>query len=936
MKHSHQNNLSEELINKLAEISAGYLPSETFDKFITLLQSETAKYHFTRTSESNLLRIISGMFDKYSFLSDCIKYPHYIEIIVAIAVHSNYLTDILVRNPEYFYWIVNPSNLEPKLNLEELENNANSSLNLYKTFSSKVNFFRALKRKEILRIGLRDILGLAKLDIITEELSIVAKLIASKLFELCLEEIKSKYQIKNVTNSYCIIGLGKLGGNELNYSSDIDLIIFYDEDRTFGNKSYHELLTEAIYLFIESASSITSSGFIFRVDFRLRPDGRNSRLCGSINEYLSYYESRGEDWERQMLIKAGFVGGNLNLYNQFINYLAPFIYPSSFTISPTEQIIKLKLNIERNLGSGENIKLLPGGIRDIEFSVQALQLLNGGKWTELRTGNTLKSISILNDKKLLTNEEAEVFKNAYQFFRKIEHYLQLMNDKQTHTIPTNDEVLQKISSYLGFINVRDFKERIKEFRQSVVKIYNSIMGKEVTVKTKVDISEINFNNRKKAFQDFTFLREGKGLLGQKEFDERTIAVFQIIEPGIISYLKTAINPDVTVQNFVRIVKSSRFPFIWYRELTDKILLKSFLTICEFAQRSIDLFAEDDEIIELFLNRKVFEKIEIVTLDQYSMKRIIFTLSVQFILGIINHEKVSRILSAFYQNEIKRVFRQSLQNKYPGLKYFVAGLGSFGSGEMTFSSDIDLIFVVDDLKQIPNAEKVFQGILAQIRKSLSPTDVDCRLRPEGKSSILVWDIKNYQAYIQKRLRIWELQAFTKISLVDGVTNLFSIFLNSLNARLEFENKTTIVNDVKEMRRKLHPVNLGGKMSMLNIKKSPGGLVDIEFIVQYLALISANKFSKIAGVGIKLIPKFSEKVISKDDSEILMKNYSFLKRLDFMNQVIFNATTSIMPSDKKKLAMLSQQMNFNDVESFQNNLNEVMKSNKLLFQKYVTLN
>lgn len=936
MKYSNQKNLSEELKTKLAEISAGYLPSETFDKFIALLQSEIARHYFTRSSESNLLRIISGMFDKYSFLSDCIRYPHYIEIVVAISANSNYLTDILVRNPEYFYWIVNPSNLEPKLNTEEFENSFNSSLSLYRTYSSKVNFCRALKRKEILRIGLRDILGLANLEIITEELSIVAKLIASKLFELSFEEIKSKYQIKNVTNSYCLVGLGKLGGNELNYSSDIDLIILYDEDQAFGNKSYHELLTEAIHLFIESASSITSSGFIFRVDFRLRPDGRNSRLCGSINEYLSYYESRGEDWERQMLIKAGFVGGNLNLYNQFINYLSPFIYPSSFTISPTEQIKKLKINIERNLGSDENIKLLPGGIRDIEFSVQALQLLNGGKWKELRTGNTLKSISILNDKKLLTNEEAEVFKNSYQFYRKIEHYLQLMNDKQTHTVPTDDEMLNKISNYLGFTNVKNFKERIKEFRLSVVKIYNSIMGKEVHVKAKTDISEINFDNKKKALQDFTFLREGKGLLGQKQFDERTMAVFQAIEPQIISYLKTASNPDVTVQNFVRVIKNSRIPFIWYRELTDKKLLISFLTVCEFAQHSIDLFAEDDEIIELFLNRKVFEKIEIETLNQYSMKRIIFTLSVQFILGIINNEKVSWILSAFYRHEIKHAFRESLQTKYPGLKYFVAGLGSFGSGEMTFNSDIDLIFVVDDLKQIPNAEKAFQEILVQIRKSLSPTDVDCRLRPEGKSSMLVWDIKNYQTYIQKRLRVWELQAFTKISLVDGVTNLFGIFLNSLNARLEFENKITIVNDVKEMRRKLYPLNLGGNMSMLNIKKSPGGLVDIEFIAQYLALTSANKFSKIAGFGVKLIPKFSEKVMSKDDSEILTKNYSFLKRLDLLNQVIFNATTSIMPSDKKKIAMLSRQMNFNDVETFQNNLNEVMKSNKLLFQKYVTLN
>jgi [glutamine synthetase] adenylyltransferase / [glutamine synthetase]-adenylyl-L-tyrosine phosphorylase len=931
----HQN-LSEEFFTKFIEISGGYLPSETFDKLVVLFQSEISNHYFPRSSESNLLRIISAMYDKYSFLTDCIKYPHYVEIIVSISAHSTYLTDILVRNPEYFYWIVNPSNLEPKLNFEDFEKSVNSSLSFYKTFSSKVNFFRTLKRKEILRIGLKDILGLASLEDTTEELSTLAKVIASKLFELSLEEIKSKYQIKNISSSYCIIGLGKLGGNELNYSSDIDLIVFYDEEQKIKNKNYSELLTEAIYLFIECASSITSSGFIFRVDFRLRPDGRNSPLCRSINEYLSYYESRGEDWERQMLIKAGFIGGNLNLYNRFINYLTPFIFPSSFSTSPTEQIKKLKDNIERSLDDEENIKLLPGGIRDIEFSVQALQLINGGRWKELRVGNTLKSIDILEDKNLLINSEANVLKNAYRIYRQIEHYLQLMNDKQTHTIPSDHEMLSKISTFLGFDEQKKFKEALKVNRENVSKIYQSIIGKEIKVKEKRDLSEINFENKKKALQDFTFLREGKGLLGQKEFDERTILVFQNIEPAIINYLKNAINPDLTLQNFVRIIKSSSFPLIWYKELSDTKFLESLLTICEYSQRSIDMSAEDDEITELLLNRRVFEKIGPETISQFSMKRVTFTLTVQFMLGIIDHEYLSKNLSTFYRNEISRVFNDSLQKKYRSLEYFLAGLGSFGSEGMTFNSDIDLIFVVNDLKVIPNAEKVFQDLLAQIRKTLSPIEIDCRLRPEGKSSSLVWDIKNYDLYIQKRLRVWELQAFTKISLICGSANLFNTFLGLLKTRLKAEKQSTISNEIKEMRRKLYPANLGSKMSMLNLKKSPGGLVDPEFIAQYLALLSIDNFSKIAGKGVKIIANLSGTDINPSDSETLLKNYSFLKRLDFLNQVMFNATTSILPSDKKKLSMLSKQMDFDDPEKFRLSLNEVMKSNKILFQKYLTAN
>ena len=936
MKSKRQYYVSEEFQVKLVEISAGYLPAETYDRFIELIQSEISNHYFTRSSESNLLRIISGMYDKYSFLTDCIKYPHYSEIIVAISANSNYLSDILVRNPEYFYWIVNPSNLESKLNLEEFEKSVQSALSYYKSFSSKVNFFRTLKRKEILRIGLRDILSLAPLEQITYELSILAKVITAELFELCLEEIKLKYHVINISSSYCIIGLGKLGGNELNYSSDIDLIIFYDEEQTIDSKNYSELLTEAIFLFIESASSVTSSGFIFRVDFRLRPDGRNSPLCRSLNEYLSYYESRGEDWERQMLIKAGFIGGSQNLHTKFINYLSPFIFPASFSTSPTEQIKKLKKNIERNLGSEENIKLLPGGIRDIEFSVQTLQLLNGGSWKDLRIGNTLKSISILEEKNLLTNEEAEIFKNAYRYYRKIEHYLQLMNDKQTHTIPSEGEILNKISAYLGFSDAKKFKEALKENRNAVSKIYHSIMGKEVKVKGKRDITEINFDNKKKAIQDFTFLREGKGLLGQKEFDERTISKFLSIEKQIISYLKNAVNPDTALQNFVRILKHSNVPYIWYKEFTDVKFLKSLLTVCEYSQKSIDLFAEDSELKESFLNRRVFEMVDSKFIQQFSLKRLTFILSVQFILGIIDHEIISKTLSLFYRQEISRAFEDFLKKKYPSLEYFIAGLGSFGSNEMTFNSDIDLIIVASDLTAVSNAEKEFQGILSQIRNKLVPTEVDCRLRPEGKSSNLVWDIKNYDKYIQKRLRIWELQAFTKVSFVCGDKKLFNVFLNSLKTRLASEESNLIAKEIKEMRRKLYPANLGGKLSMLNLKKSPGGIVDPEFILQYLALLSTSNFTKIVGKGVKVISILSEKDINKSDSEILLNNYSFLKRLDLLNQIIFNATTSILPSDRKKLAMLSQHMGFEDSESFQQRLNEVMKSNKLLFQKFLASN
>ncbi|MEJ2617095.1 MAG: hypothetical protein P8Z35_19235, partial [Ignavibacteriaceae bacterium] len=470
----NKNVLSKEFINKLAEISAGYLSPQYLDQLIQIIENEISKRTFDHTAESNFIRILQNRFDKAAFLNDCIKFPHYIEILISISTNSNYLTDILVRDPEFFYWISNPSNLNSDLDEEKFSVSLNDLTSSFKSFGAKVNSLRGIKRKELLRIGVKDILSISDLAETTVQLSIIAKVISAQLFKICYKEVLTKYGLEDINRNYCIVALGKLGGNELNYSSDIDLIIFYDEDSPISHaKEYYEILTEVIYLFIESATAITSSGYIYRVDLRLRPDGRTSHLCRSLSAYLNYYESRGEDWERQMLIKADFVGGDRKLFEKFVNYLQPFIYPSSFSTSPTEQIKRLKNNIEKELKAEEDIKLQSGGIRDIEFAVQALQLLNGGQNKIIRTSNTLDAINQLKKNNLLNQKETDDLRAAYILYRKIEHYLQLMNDSQTHVIPSDGEILEKLSAYLKFDSIKKFKNEVNRRRKIVRNIYNS-------------------------------------------------------------------------------------------------------------------------------------------------------------------------------------------------------------------------------------------------------------------------------------------------------------------------------------------------------------------------------------------------------------------------------------------------------------------------------
>ncbi len=808
---------SDNFIKDLAEISEGFLSSEQFEKLAALFEAETKKHYWTDSSEANLHRILFALYDRVSFLLDCLKYPHHPEIVITIAANSNYLTDIVVRNPEYLYQVFNPVYLNNCLTEDEIFKEVNESLAKFKSLRSKLNYLKNYKRRTILKIGLTDFQGNEELENITLQLSHLAKVINAALFKICYDEVQVKHSTNFSEEKYCLCSLGKLGGNELNYSSDVDLILFFDENTKFGEdseKEYFELLSETALLFIKHSTEITDKGFVYRVDFRLRPDGRNSPICMSLANYLRYYETRGEDWERQMLIKLNFMGGSENLYNRFSKYLSSFIYPASFSTPPTEQIKRMKSNIEKRLSGEDNIKLIPGGIRDIEFSLQALQLMNGGKHPQLKTGNSLEAIRHLADLKLLDKNEAEVYTQAYIFYRKIEHYLQLMNDRQTHVIPSEGEVLKKLAAFLGFKNVKSFNAALLQSTINVRKIYDSIVGdgSENTNENYDIFSSINFADKIKANKNLEYLRKGSGLLKQKDFESKAIRLFTELEDELANYLSNSSDPDKVVDNLVRIIGSVQFVSIWYSEFKNTAFFNSVLTVCEFSQRAVDLLAFNRSLGELLITRKVFEKN--LNFREFSIDEIIFILSIQHAAKVIGHGVFSETLSNYLSAKLKK-FNE--ENNF-SFKYFIAGLGSFGSAEMHFSSDVDLIVVTEEMKKHKDIQNIFQKYLTEARNYLKPFEVDFRLRPEGKHSQLVWDVEAYSTYLKTRARIWEFQSFIKMKFVEGDQNLFERFRSKINESL-ITDTTKIKSELLGISKKLHQQGFKNIQGDFNSKEKP---------------------------------------------------------------------------------------------------------------------
>jgi [glutamine synthetase] adenylyltransferase / [glutamine synthetase]-adenylyl-L-tyrosine phosphorylase len=915
------NSLSNNFIAEIIRISGGFVSAEEMDIFFNSLESELRKYYFTTSAENNLLRIINSFINKSSLIKDAGKYPHYTEILLSTSVNSNYLTDILVRDPEYFYWIANPANLNSKLVKEEFLKSVPELISRYRSFKAKLNALKSLKRKEILRIGMQDLLGISSLSEITGQLSVLASGLLDGLFTLCNNEISSKYKL-NFSNVYCMISLGKLGGWELNYSSDTDLMIFYDKDKKYGSRYYSEYLTETIILFIESSSQLTDNGYLYRIDFRLRPDGKNSPLCRSLPEYLSYYETRGESWERQMLIKAEYLSGDEDLYRKFRKYLDPYIYPLTQTTSPAEQVMKMKNSIEKSLKHDLNIKLTKGGIRDIEFVVQVLQLLNGGKNFLLKQQNTLNAVNALAEAGLISEDEKEILVRAYIFYRRTEHYLQLMNDRQIHTIPEAGEIVDKMAYYIGFKNRKIFLEHLNETRDKVRSIYLSFIPAEAGGPLK----NLIFKNTQQAERDLEYLREGKAVTGSKSFDKNTQNKFSLLEPYLQDILKSLPDPDLALRNFTFFIQSTTIPSIWFNEFLDKTFLDYFLRICMYGKKAVMLLSNEPELQDFLLSRKVFSEYKMEEINSFSLKKMLFYISVKFILNKMHAQEFSEVLSRYCLNVVKVISERSFGKK----KYFVAAMGSLGSGEMTYASDLDLIFVSSGVNE--TVEKKFRNLLGEINKEIIYFKADCRLRPEGEGSQLAWDIASYKKYIISRARVWELQALTKLKFIAGERGIFGQLVTTVKERLKKEECSFIKSSVLDMREKMNASGLSQYSKNFHMKKSSGGLTDIEFIIQYLILCNINFFSNCSG---KNLPEMVNTIVSSSDkyNDLLQlsESFNFLHSTGILIQSVFDTDKIYFPGDETSRNIIASFYGIS-AEELDDKKEQTLKINQLLFDRY----
>src|SRR6184192_1557878 len=384
----------------------------------------------------------------------------------------------LRRNPETLLWL---HQSEVCLASRGYADMFNELRTLAGDSISEENFgaLRFWKGREMTRVALRELANVAPLEETTGELSQIAEICIRRVFEHWDSELRKHHG--SPMAEFAILGLGKLGGSELNHSSDVDLLFLYSEEgQLTPHISYHEFFNRLSKRILETFSTPNPAGSLFRVDLRLRPEGSAGPLARSLESMENYYAGFGETWERLALVKARGIAGSRELAYEFLRQHQPFIYPKSATPDLLEEIANIKRRIERDVVRSDalerDVKLGRGGIREIEFVVQTLQFIHGGRHVFLRDTSTLNALRALSELELIPQKEVVDLDRAYRFLRQVEHRLQIEAEQQTHTVPRDPVALKRLARSLGFDSANEFSTALKKTMQNVRSIFDRVIS----------------------------------------------------------------------------------------------------------------------------------------------------------------------------------------------------------------------------------------------------------------------------------------------------------------------------------------------------------------------------------------------------------------------------------------------------------------------------
>lgn len=936
-----------------------------------------------------MLHNVRGILSMVTFL---LRKPHTLAVMMQMFATSQYFSELIIKHPEHFdfLWEHGHSALDPKHLRGEILAEIRS---LGELEDQRLAIVRRHRQRELLRVGYRDIVLGEPLDRITESISDLADCLVEVALATAYSAQARRYgeprDAAGKLARVCVLAMGKLGGRELNYSSDIDLMVLYDDEgKTDGRNcvTNSDFFAAVVRDLVRTLSANTPEGSAYRVDLRLRPHGDKSALCLSLKNTLAYYDQHGRTWERQALVKVRPIAGSIPLGEEFLRAIQPFVYRRFLSFVEINEIKAIKRRIEaKTQRAGEDqvdLKTGIGGIRDIEFVAQFLQLVNGGALPEMRERNTLRALKKLIRFGCINQDEHAALETAYRFLRKAEHRLQFMFDLQTHRIPENPVELDKLAVRLGYLTGGGVRPGV-EFLADLRAITNRNQG--ILKRLMLDLFPGDDREAPRSGEPETDLvldpdPDGetiRAVLGRYRFADVGAAYKNLMQlasesvpflssircrhflasiaPQLLRAVAEAPDPDMALVNLEKVTDSlGAKGVLWESFSFNPPFLKLYVYLCSWSQFLSEILINNPGMIDELLDALVFNRppsIEELARDLEGLLKgarevepilhgfkntRLLNIGAHDILGKHGLARVTRQLS-----ELARVILAAVADHHyqrlvdehgvpafaddPGrtASYGLVGMGKFGGSELGYHSDLDVVLVYEaDGKTVRpglkssrlgsvTSNQLFYTELAQrIVRTITRMgpygrlySVDLRLRPTGRSGSLVLPLDKFVEYYQgSKCQLWERQALTRAAVVHGEPRFAAIVQEAARrAIVGVAWRPELVDEILAMRKRLE-----ASRDTKDLKRGPGGIVDVEFAAQLMQIRYGLSFPQI------LVPNIWDALDaieaaglwSADRARVFREGYTFLRQVESRIRIVYSASRDDVPdrpSERDKLAL-----------------------------------
>ncbi len=805
---------------------------------------------------------------------------------------------------------------------------------------------RLFRQQQMVRIIWRDLTQSADLDETLESLSALADASIQHalqyLHQQQLQSFGTPRDADGKAQQLVVIGMGKLGARELNLSSDIDLIYCYpsagetDGRRTLSNEEFFTRLCQKL---TKALNSRTVDGFVFRVDTRLRPFGQSGPLAPNFDFMENYYQSQAREWERYAMIKARIVAGDMQAGASLLKMLRPFVYRRYLDYGAIDSLRKLKQLINddmRRKGMRNNIKLGPGGIREIEFLGQAFQLIRGGRESELQITPIQEVLGILADKSILPQTTVSELIAAYRFLRLVENRIQAWRDEQSHQLPEDEEGFARIALTMGFATAESFSSELTRHRTRVQHHFEQLFNTTEQPLSPLEavwsnpeqqqqqLVEAGFKNSETAVKLIQELQRNHAL---QRAGERGSHLLDTLMPRLLALTAKRDNPEETLERLSAVIVAIARRTTYLELLSENqdaleqliSLLSASPWFMQWIVRQPLLLDQliDHRLLYQPLNRTALTDELNIMLQRVAgdleqememLRHFVATNRLRVAAADISNiiplmvvsDYLSEIAEAALDAALKIAWRDlSARHGAPqgttadAMGFAIIGYGKLGGIELGYGSDLDLLFLHNAALnsmtdgERPVAAENFYARMAQrlihLLTTLTPSgqayEIDMRLRPNGASGLLVSSLKAFEAYQSKQAWVWEQQALVRSRAVSGDQSVISTF-NAIRRQAICKRRDDAIlrSEVVKMRSKMRDALDNSSNEFFDLKQGKGGITDIEFMVQYLILREANSHPALCKFSdnIRLLQSLQEEgLIEADWKERLTTAYRLLR-------------------------------------------------------------